>query len=187
MNQSNTVMMRLSGHQAPFPLTENTHAELQSYLAISRDSLTGDVDRDEIIRDIEASIGDHLAETYAGVINGEQMTTILSSIGPVVSGNPGVPALTTQRGHLPVRRLQEGKWLTGVLNGIAAARGLSVYWVRGIYVAISFLAGSLLAPLGEGYPMLIVFGVAIVAYLIATLVLAPVGTREEYILTESAT
>lgn len=183
MNQNNTVMMRLSGHQAPFPLTESAHAELQSYLTNSRDSLASDADRDEIIRDIEASIGDHLAETSADVISGEQMLATLDRVGPVVSGTPGTPALKAQRNHRPVRRLQEGKWLTGVLNGIAAARGLSVYWVRGIYVAISFLAGGLLAPLGEGYPMLFVFGVAIAAYLIATVALKPIDTREDYILT----
>jgi phage shock protein PspC (stress-responsive transcriptional regulator) len=69
---------------------------------------------------------------------------------------------------------------SGVCNGIAAAQGLSVAWARGLYVAISFLAGALLAPVGDGYPMLAVFGLSILVYLGLSVFLQPVATRAEY-------
>lgn len=177
MTNEHLVTMRLTGHQGPFTLTPAAHRELMAYLADARTELTDNPDGDEIIRDVEVSIGDRL--DTPSPVDQERMRSTLDQVGPVVSetahneaADHGPPAPTWCR-------ILEGKWLTGVCLGVSAATRSSVAWVRAIYVAVTLVGGALLAPFSE-YVMLVFFGLSVLLYLALSLLLPPVSSIAEY-------
>lgn len=184
MNQQDTIMMRLTGHQSTFPLTPGAHQQLLQYLANTRKALAEDIDQDETVRDIEVSIGDHFKSTEDGVIDERRIQAILDQMGPATSSeaeaaasdtaDPTItPASTVEEGPRPWRRIQEGKWLLGVCNGFATAYGFSVSWTRALFVAIPLLIFVLLnAPL--------LSGIAGIVYVVLAVILRPVDTYARY-------
>lgn len=179
MTSGNFVTMRLTGHQAPFTLAPAAHRELMDYLADARAELADNPDGDEIVRDVEVSIGDHLGGRGESPVDQDRMREILDQVGPVVS-EPASIEPTGNRYPAPTWcRILEGKWLTGVCLGISAATRSSVAWVRAIYVAVTLVGGALLAPFSD-YVMLVFFGLSVLLYLAMSLLLPPVSSIAEY-------
>jgi phage shock protein PspC (stress-responsive transcriptional regulator) len=89
---------------------------------------------------------------------------VLDEVGAVNAGN-GDTADTAQFGR-PRRlcRIEEGKWFFGVCQGLAAYSGISVEWVRSLFVIVSVFTG--------GIPVLI--------YLVLMFALPVVRTYDEY-------
>ncbi|WP_293952588.1 PspC domain-containing protein [uncultured Corynebacterium sp.] len=184
MNQQDTIMMRLTGHQSTFPLTPGAHQRLLQYLADTRRALVGDIDQDETVRDIEVSIGDHFKSTEGETIDEGRVQEILDHMGPATSSgdptdvpNASDPGLASSgmagEGPRPWRRIEEGKWLLGVCNGFATAYGFSASWTRALFVAIPLLIFVLLnAPL--------LSGLAGIVYLALAVILRPVDTYARY-------
>lgn len=177
----NVALMRLTGHSTPFRMTPEAHRELVTYLSDARAALVRDPDGDESVRDVEVAIGEHLqALGDGGIADDDLMRAILDRTGPVVPvrHEGASPDSGVRQGGW--RRIVKGKWLTGVCLGVATRSGLSPVWVRSLYVAISFVVGSLLAPLAGGYVMLGWFGFSVLVYLALSLLLPPVDSVEAY-------
>jgi phage shock protein C len=161
------IQISLSGHSTTFQLDEDAYRALQAYLDRARSRLKRDPDREEILRDLEQSIGEKLVELLRGdkrVVSAREVDSILEQVGAVDTGN-GEPAAGAQPG-VPRRlcRIEEGKWFFGVCQGLAAYSGIQVEWVRSIFVIVSVFTG--------GIPLLI--------YLVLMFALPVVGTYDEY-------
>ncbi len=160
---SDSVTLQLSGHATVFSVTPEAKDRFERYLGQARAALHGDPDRDEIVRDLEASIGDHL--TVAGVEDGtpialDRMEAVLSEIGAIPEYHePDVEP----RGRF-FCRIRDGKWIGGVCLGLAAYGGFSVRWVRLAAVVAALFS----------------LGVAVLLYLVLLLVLPEVPSVEEY-------
>ena len=161
------IQVSLSGHSKAFHLEEDAYRALQAYLDRARSRLKRDPDHDEVLRDLEQSIGEKLGQSLRPenrVISRKEIDVVLDEIGAVNAGN-GDTADTVQFGR-PRRlcRIEEGKWFFGVCQGLAAYSGISVEWVRSIFVIVSVFTG--------GIPVLI--------YLVLMFALPVVQTYDEY-------
>jgi phage shock protein PspC (stress-responsive transcriptional regulator) len=167
MTMEQAAHMRLSGHVEPFVLAPDAHRQLLRYLDDARAALGADPDGDEIVRDLEAGIGDRLLELAAtsdGPVAAAQMTALLAEAGPVRAAQPASePRTASARGRFWCR-IVEGRWFGGICLGIAARGELRVDWVRTVVLLLTLFTGGLLG----------------VVYLILLLVLPPVPSVEEY-------
>lgn len=155
----------LSGHSTPFQLDEGGYASLRSYFERARSRLQGDPDRDEVLRDLEQSIGDKLATlSQAGkrVIAGSEVDSVLRQVGTVDPGDDGHAREARAAGRRLCRILQ-GKWISGVCQGLAAYSSVGVDWVRTIFILATVFTG----------------GVVILIYLALMFALPVVQTRDE--------
>jgi phage shock protein PspC (stress-responsive transcriptional regulator) len=161
------IQVSLSGHSKTFLLEEDAYRALQAYLDRARSRLRRDPDNEEVLRDLEQSIGEKLGKSLRPenrVISRKEIDVVLEEIGAVNTGN-GEAADAPQPGQ-PRRlcRIEEGKWFFGVCQGLAAYSGITVEWVRSIFVIVSVFTG--------GFPVLI--------YLVLMFVLPVVRTHDEY-------
>ncbi|MCC3282692.1 PspC domain-containing protein [Arthrobacter caoxuetaonis] len=177
-----TRHMRLTGHSRVFTLTQEAHADLLDYLTEARTALAADPDADETLRDLEASLGDQLDPLYSEanhVVDAAQMTTILNQSGAIMAEALEKRVSAPPRGPFWAR-IVEGKYLGGVCLGIAARGGFNAAWVRGIAGSVAFLIAGILAPLGEGTPMLLFLAATAIGYLVLLIVLPSVASVREY-------
>ncbi|MBM7085736.1 PspC domain-containing protein [Micromonospora humidisoli] len=163
MTMDEPTAIRLTGHAAAYPATREAYAALRGYLDDARRALRGDPDADEIVRDLEAAVGDRL-DPDGDPVTGARMTAILAEIGPVRPAHP-VPAEVggAVRGRFWCR-ISEGGWFGGVCLGLAAYGGFHVDWVRTVVLLLTLVTGGLLA----------------VAYLVGLFVLPVVPTVADY-------
>ncbi len=109
--------------------------------------LAGSLDRDEVLRDLEQSIGDKLAAQKSGVvIQRDAVVAALDQIGMVEPVGAHEPATETHpappAGRRRLCRIQEGQQFVGVCQGLSAYTSIRVDWVRSIFVILSvFTAG----------------------------------------------
>ena len=162
------IQISLSGHSTVFLLDDDAHKALQSYLERARSRLKRDPDHEEILRDLEQSIGDKLTRLLHSenrVISCKEVDSVLDQVGAVDAGN-GNAASGTAQPDQPRRlcRIEEGKWFFGVCQGLAAYSSIDVQWVRSIFVIVSVFTG----------------GVPILIYLILMFALPVVQTHDEY-------
>lgn len=141
------IQIILSGSSTTFQLDENADDALQSYLNRAKLRLGTDPDREEVLRDLEQSIGEKLArlpDAAGRIVSRDEVDSALEEIGAVDTGNAesGVPeARSSHRRQL--FRIQQGRWLAGVCQGLAAYSSIRVEWVRLIVVALSIFAAFL--------------------------------------------
>src|SRR5215471_11084587 len=162
------IQISLSGHATSFQLDEDAYKALRAYLDRARSRLRRDPDRDEILCDLEQSIGDKLVILLHGenrVVSRKEIDAILEQVGAVDAAN-GEAAGATAQPDRPRRlcRIEEGKWFFGVCQGLAAYSSIAVEWVRSIFVIVTVFTG--------GLPILI--------YLVLMFALPVVRTQDEY-------
>lgn len=158
----------LSGHSTPFQLDEEGYQSLRSWFARARSRLKRDPDRDEILRDLEQSIGEKfmaLLRSSDRVIDAAEVAAVLRQVG-TVDLDPGNEPPRHGSPFRPRRlcRILEGKWFSGVCAGLAAYSSIDVDWVRAIFVIATIFTG----------------GVVILIYLALMFVLPVVQTYDEY-------
>jgi len=161
------IQISLSGYSRTFQLEEDAYAAIQAYLDQARSRLKRDPDRDEVLRDLEQSIGEKLAQSLRAenrVINRREMEVVLGEVGAVNTGNGDAADPVQFSRPRRLCRIEEGKWFFGVCKGLAAYSSISVEWVRSIFVIVSVFTG--------GAPILI--------YLILALALPVVRTNADY-------
>ena len=161
------IQISLSGHPTMFQLAEDAYAALQSYLDRARSRLKRDPDRDEVLRDLEQSIGDKLAPLRPEnrVISRREIDAVLEQVGAVNTGNGESPAATPPPDR-PRRlcRIQEGEWFCGVCQGLAAYSSIDIAWVRTIFIILTICTG----------------GLPILLYIVLMFVLPVARTHDEY-------
>ena len=162
------IHVSLSGHAKTFQLEEEACQALQAYLDRARARLRRDPDHDEVLRDLEQSIGEKLSKSLRGddrVVSRKEVEVVLDEIGAVNTGN-GESAAEATPFDRPRRfcRIDEGKWFFGVCQGLSAYSDIAVEWVRAIFVIGTVFTG----------------GGLILLYLLLAFVLPQVRDRREY-------
>ena len=162
------IQVGLSGHSRTFQLEEEAYRALQAYLDRARARLKRDPDHEEVLRDLEQSIGEKLAQSLRSenrVISRKEVDVVLAEVGAVNTGNGDAAADAPPFGR-PRRlcRIEEGKWFFGVCQGLAAYSGISVDWVRAIFAIVTVFTG----------------GIPIIIYLVLMFALPVVRSYDEY-------
>jgi phage shock protein PspC (stress-responsive transcriptional regulator) len=169
-----TVMqISLSGHSTMFQLDEDAYAALQAYLERARSRLKRDPDRDEVLRDLEQSIGEkfvNLLRSENRVIKRSEVDAVLAQVGAVDTGNGETGGAEVHAGQQRrLCRIQEGQWLAGVCEGLAAYASIDVAWVRTIFILLTICTG----------------GIPILVYVVLMFVLPIARTHDEYVAMQS--
>ncbi|HET9818433.1 MAG TPA: PspC domain-containing protein [Rhodanobacteraceae bacterium] len=158
----------LSGHSTPFQLDEDGYQSLRSYFERARSRLKRDPDRDEVLRDLEQSIGEKFVALLRGrdrIIAGHDVDSVLVQVGKVdldIGTSPSREAQSFRPRRLC--RILEGKWISGVCVGLAVYSSIGVDWVRAIFILATVFTG----------------GVVILIYLGLMFALPVVQTHDEY-------
>jgi phage shock protein PspC (stress-responsive transcriptional regulator) len=141
------VTINLNG--AVYQLDENAYQELRDYLDEARARLESNLDRGEIIGDLEQAIGDRCARVLGpgkAVVAKTEIDRILSEIGPVEAGANGESrsASGSRSDGQPKRlyQIREGAMLSGVCNGIGAYLNIDPTIIRIAFVALTFFTGG---------------------------------------------
>lgn len=140
------IHVGLSGHPTTFLLDEDGYGSLRAYFERARSGLGGDPDREEILSDLEQSIGEKLAVLpHSGerVIASKEVDAVLGQVGAV---DPGSGHLHHAPSMRPRRffRVEQGRWISGVCAGLAIRSGIRVGWVRTIFVLTAvFTSGAM--------------------------------------------
>lgn len=162
------IHVGLSGHATTFLLDEDGYGSLRSYFERARSKLGSDPDREEILRDLEQSIGEKfvvLSPSGGRVIAGNEVDAVLGQVGTVDPGSGN----GRERHGLPMRprpfcRIAQGRWIGGVCAGLAIRSDIRVDWVRTIFVLAAVFTG----------------GIVVLVYLALVFALPVVQTRDEY-------
>lgn len=161
----NLVLITLSGHSTNFQAEQDAYNALRRYLERAERSLQADPDHEEVLRDLEQSIGDKLAALQASsdqVLTLADIDAVLAEVGPV-AGEP-TTAHTPSKRQRRLVRIQEGQDILGICQGLSAYSDIHVDWIRTIFTGLALVTG----------------GVFILVYFIAAFFLPVVATREEY-------
>jgi phage shock protein PspC (stress-responsive transcriptional regulator) len=142
------ITVSLNGNA--FALDDDAAELLAAYLETAGRNLAGNPDRDEIVSDLEQSIGDKLARylsPHKTVIAASELRAVLDEMGPVdgpespsSDDTPMPPPRAARRLH----RLPEDGRIAGVCAGVAAYLGLDPTIVRVLFVLLAFLTGTTL-------------------------------------------
>ncbi len=162
------VDISLSGHAEPYRLHDDAYEALARYLESARSRLTDDPDREEVIGDLERSIGEKLAVRLSPdrrVIVLGDVRSVVDEVGAVdTDADPAPPAAVERRRVRRLYRIHEGEKIAGVCQGLATCADLDVYMVRWIFAILTIITAG-------------VFGLA---YIAAMFILPVASTREEY-------
>jgi phage shock protein PspC (stress-responsive transcriptional regulator) len=158
----------LRGHTTAFLLDEDGYGSLRAYFECAHSRLRRNPDRDEILRDLEQSIGEKLAalpHSEGRIIAGSEVDTVLGQVGMVdPDGDNGRPQRASSMRPRKFCRVEQGKWVSGVCAGLALRSGIHVGWVRAIFVLAAIFTS----------------GMVVLVYLALVLVLRVLQTRDEY-------
>lgn len=160
----NLVLITLSGHSASFKAEQDAYDALRQYLDRAKRSLQADPDHEEVLRDLEQSIGEKLAARLASaeqVLTLADIKAVLAEVGPV-AGDSGTH--TPPKGRRRLVRIQEGQDILGICQGLSAYSDIDVDWLRTIFIGLALVTG----------------GAFILVYFAAAFFLPVVATREEY-------
>lgn len=165
------IDIHLTGQPRAVHVHEDAAELLRSYLDGARARLGIGPDGDEVIDDLERSIGARLAD-LAGpadrILEAADVTAVLADVGTVeVGGESGAPARTPSARPMRRRlyRIREGQSIAGVCTGLAAYSDVRLDWVRTIFLALTVLT----------------VGVFLAVYIALAFILPVVDTRTEWL------
>lgn len=164
------IDISLNGHPEPFRLHDDAFAALAHYVERARSRLGDDPDREEVIGDLELSIGEKLASRLTAtrhVIDIGDVEAVLGQVGTVDADTdePAPIPSAGPRGRRRLYRIKEGQQLAGVCQGLAAYSDVSVEWVRTIFVLLTIVTA----------------GGFLLVYLAAMFILPVAQTHAEYL------
>lgn len=161
----NLVLITLSGHSVSFKAEQDAYDTLRQYLDRAKRSLQADPDHQEVLRDLEQSIGDKFAarlQSAEQVLTLSDVNDVLAEVGPVAGESTA--AHTPAKGRRRLVRIKEGQDILGLCQGLSAYSDIDVDWIRTIFVGLALVTG----------------GAFILVYFAAAFFLPVVATREEY-------
>jgi phage shock protein PspC (stress-responsive transcriptional regulator) len=140
-----TILVGLRGHDRTFRLDEAAYDHLSGYLDRAAARLSADPERDDVLGDLERSVGDKLTALPGSderTISATEMDAVLEQIGavdPETTSTPADPGVAPKR---RLMRIREGQQLAGVCNGLAAYAEVDVAWVRTFFLAAALLTAG---------------------------------------------
>lgn len=143
-----TILVGLNGHTEPYRLDTSAYDRLRRYLDRAAVRLNDDPDRDEVLGDLERSIGDRLAalpESGDRIVSVADVEGILDEIGAVDTGmgpEPDEDVRAPRRRRL--QRIREGQQIAGVCTGLASYAEVDVDWVRTVFVLGTLVTAGIL-------------------------------------------
>lgn len=141
----NTVLINLSGHAASFKAEQDAYEALRRYLDRAQRSLQADPDHEEVLRDLEQSIGDKLSARQSSaehVLTLAGMNAVLAEVGPVGGEDAGAtPRTLLPRWRRPLVRIKENQEWLGVCTGLSAFSEIRLDWVRFIMLVLAGISG----------------------------------------------
>ena len=158
----------LNGHSVMFRANEDAYNVLGRYLERARLNLDDNPDHEDVLGDLEQSIGDKflaLLDSDEQVITLADVNSVLAEMGPVEpdSAEPNL-AKEHPRTRRRLYRIKEGQDIFGVCQGLSAYADIPVDWLRFILLVLATITG----------------GLFILVYLAMAIYLPVVSTREEY-------
>ncbi|HLP24306.1 MAG TPA: PspC domain-containing protein, partial [Acidobacteriota bacterium] len=160
MNKVITINLGGTAYQ----LEETGYDALRAYLEAAGERLRHNPDRDEIVSDIEASIGEKFRgrlSAHKNVVTATEVAAVLAEMGPIEddtahaaagssskTGNEDqaeAPRAATAGGHGPVKRLYriyDGAMVSGVCNGLGAYFGIDPTIIRVLFVLLALGWGA---------------------------------------------
>src|SRR5688572_20274697 len=146
MRKVTTINLNHNAYQ----IDEDGYEALRRYLEDAERALVNNPDCAEILADLEQAIADKcrlVLGQYKTVVSAAEIEQILKEMGPVVASGeevaPGSAPPTADTAPSPsprprrLYRILEGKYWTGVCNGLAAWAGVDVMWVRLAFVLLA--------------------------------------------------
>lgn len=168
------MQISLSDYPATFRVDTEAYDALRHYLDRARLGLKEDPYLEEVIRDLELSIGEKLAALIGSeeqVLTLAEMKIVLTEVGPIDAGNSDAgTAELPPRGRRRLYRIEEGQDIFGVCQGVAAYSNISIDWVRTIFFFLALLTG----------------GVFALVYIAMAFILPVARTHEEYFAIQKA-
>lgn len=165
MNKVTTVNLGGNAYQ----VDEAGFEALQAYLSSTREKLSTNPDKEEILVDLEQAIGFKfraLLNPHKTVVNAAEVDAVLTEMG-TVDGEPLKNKDGTEKSKdekvKKLYQLKDGAMISGVCMGIAAYLDLDVTIVRVVFVIISIASG----------------GAGILAYFVLSLIIPVAQTPEE--------
>lgn len=162
------VTVNLNGNS--YQLEEPAYAALRAYISSAEAALTGNPDKEEVVRDLEQAIADKCSRFLSPgktVISTQEMAQVLEEMGPVEGENangPRAEAGPQDNGQKRLYRIRDGAMLAGICTGLAAYLNIDVVIVRVLAVILGFITGGWL----------------LLAYLIAMFIIPSAQTSEEW-------
>lgn len=168
------TQISLSGHSVMFRANDDAYDVLWRYLERARLNLKDNPDHEEVLNDLEQSIGEKFLALLGSdeqVITVADVNTVLAEIGQV-EPDSAEPKLTQEppRTRRRLYRIQEGQDIFGICQGLSAYASIDVDWVRMIFLVLAVITG----------------GLFIIVYFAMALILPVVSTREEFIARQPA-
>ena len=155
-----TILIGLSGHPDAFRLDQDAYWRLTRYLERAAARLHDDPDVDEVLGDLERSVGDRLLALVGDdgrVVTAADIDGVLEAVGAVGMGDVHPAGQGQRPARAPkrrFRRVREGQEIAGVCTGLAAYSELDVEWVRTIFILGALVTGGIL---GVAYIVLAFF------------------------------
>jgi phage shock protein PspC (stress-responsive transcriptional regulator) len=162
---------QISINSVLFSLEEGAYGKLSLYLEEIRSAFADEAGGQEILKDIEARIAEHLKNRNESVVTTKAVDEVIAIMGTVaeLTGKPEGHSATkkqTQKAPHAERRLyrdEDNAILGGVCAGIAAYLEVDPTWVRIAFVVLMFFG----------------FGLIIPIYIILWLIVPPASTTAE--------
>jgi len=133
-------------HDQVYQLDERAYEILRAYLDRTDAQLATNPDRNEIVRDLEQSIGEKFVRSVSPtktVVTTSDVERVLAEIGPVDGGTNHTTTANTSAGtpeRTPKRlfQIRDGAMISGLCNGLAAYFNLdpTIVRVAAVFAAI---------------------------------------------------
>lgn len=163
----NLVLITFSGHTASFKAEQDAYDALRRYLDRAQQRLKTDPDHQEVLRDLEQSIGEKLGARLRSaeqVLTAADIDAVLAEVGPVDAGSDAGPDPAAPLRRRRLMRIKEDQQLLGICTGLSAYSDIRVDWLRFVALALTGVTGG-------------AFGLV---YLGAAFFLPVAATRAEY-------
>jgi len=129
-----TIVIGLTGHADRYRLDEDVYDRLTRYLDRAGVRLRDDPDREEVLADLERSIGDKLATALGSadrLVIAVDIDGVLDDVGAIDTGSDGgreprIHEVARRPVGRRLQRIREGQKMAGVCTGLAAYAELDV-------------------------------------------------------------
>lgn len=137
------ISVTVTLNRSTLQFDEAAFQRLEQYLADARRTLEGNLDREEILADLEQAVADQCSRRLAAgstIVTLAELQPALEEIGPVQA--PATAASASSAPSRPLQQISQGAVISGVCLGLARYFGLDVVLLRIAAVLLLFATGG---------------------------------------------